>query len=232
MNATITNKRWAAAAVAGALALALGVFGTVAWLTDTAGPVNNVFSVGNVKIGLTETTTEFKMVPGIDIDKDPVVTVKANSEDAWLFVKVEENASLASYLTYAVDTGWTALADHPGVFYREVASGTADQEFAVLADNKVTVLDSVTSAMMDNITKGTTDAPTLTFSAYAIQKSGFADAAAAWDESGLSGASRAGQCRSRPRKSLRDPRFLAVAPLAAPARSTRGRQLASLGRPG
>ena len=90
------------------------VFGTVAWLTDTAGPVNNVFSVGNVKIGLTETTTEFKMVPGIDIDKDPVVTVKANSEDAWLFVKVEENASLASYLTYAVDTGWTALADHPG----------------------------------------------------------------------------------------------------------------------
>ena len=83
MNATITNKRWAAAAVAGALALALGVFGTVAWLTDTAGPVNNVFSVGNVKIGLTETTTEFKMVPGIDIDKDPVVTVKANSEDAW-----------------------------------------------------------------------------------------------------------------------------------------------------
>ena len=184
MNATITNKRWAAAAVAGALALALGVFGTVAWLTDTAGPVNNVFSVGNVKIGLTETTTEFKMVPGIDIDKYPVVTVKANSEDAWLFVKVEENASLASYLTYAVDTGWTALADHPGVFYREVASGTADQEFAVLADNKVTVLDSVTSAMMDNITKGTTDAPTLTFSAYAIQKSGFADAAAAWDELG------------------------------------------------
>ena len=70
------------------------------------------------------------------------------------------------------------------MFYREVASGPADQEFAVLADNKVTVLDSVTSAMMDNITKGTTDAPTLTFSAYAIQKSGFADAAAAWDELG------------------------------------------------
>lgn len=99
----------------------------------------------------------------------------------------------------------------------------------MLADNKVTVLDSVTSAMMDNITKGTTDAPTLTFSAYAIQKSGFADAAA----HGTNWAKRGepGRPMSDPARKSEGPPVPRRRPLAAPARSTRGRQLAS-GRPG
>lgn len=177
-----SKKRTAAIAAAAVLALALGVFGTVAWLTDTAGPVQNTFTVGNVKIDLTETTTDYKMVPGTDIAKDPKVTVKANSEDAWVFVKVEQNATLADYLTFAVDPSWTALADEPGVYWREVSASDVDQLFPVLEDSKATVLGSVTSAMMDAITNGSVDAPTLTFNAYAIQKSGFADAAAAWAE--------------------------------------------------
>lgn len=176
------NMKGAAFIAAGALALSLGAFGTMAWLTDTTDPVQNVFTVGNVKLDLAETTSDYKMVPGVDIAKDPTVTVKANSEDAWVFVKVEQSAGFESYLTYAVDQGWTALAGQTGVFWREVAGSAADQVFPVLLDNKATVLDSVTNDMMDAVSEGTVQAPALTFTAYAIQKSGFADPAAAWAE--------------------------------------------------
>lgn len=176
------TKRGAAFIAAAVLALSLGAFGTIAWLTDTTDPVQNVFTVGNVKIDLTETTTDYKMVPGADIAKDPLVTVKANSEDAWVFVKVEQSAGFENYLSYAVDQGWTVLAGEPGVFWREVSANATDQTFPVLLGNKATVLDGVTNDMMDAISNGTVQAPTLTFTAYAIQKSGFADAAAAWAE--------------------------------------------------
>ena len=43
-------------------------------------------------------------------------------------------------------------------------------EFPVLKDNKVTVLESVTKSMMEKIKNGTVSAPTLTFTAYAVQK--------------------------------------------------------------
>ena len=52
--------------------------------------------------------------------------------------------------------------------------------FAVLANNQVTVKNTVTKEMMDDLTSSTL--PTLTFTAYAVQKAGFTTAAAAWAE--------------------------------------------------
>ena len=162
------------------LVVALSVAGTYAYLTDKTGPVVNTFTVGNVNIDLTETTTDYKMIPGMTIHKDPMVTVKENSEDCWLFVKVEKSANFDSFLTYDMANGWTKLEE--GVFYRPVEAGAADQDFAVLANDTVTVKPDVTKDMMDAIDNGTAAKPTLTFTAYACQADGFTSAAAAWDE--------------------------------------------------
>lgn len=160
--------------------LVVGVVGgTLAWLTDQTAEVKNTFTVGDINIGLTETTTDYKMVPGNTIAKDPSVTVKANSEACWLFVKVTESTDLKDFITYAIAEGWTALPGVDGVYYREVPTSAADQTFSVLADDAVTVKSDVTRTMLET---AKTDAPTLTFKAYAIQRDHFATADAAWAE--------------------------------------------------
>ena len=161
------------------LALCIGIGGTYAWLTDNTPSITNTFTVGNIDIELAETKTNFKMVPGTEIEKDPKVTVKANSEACWLFVRVEESANLSNYIDYTIASGWTALTGVDGVYYREVAASNSDQTFSVLTGDKVTVKNSVTKSDMDALTDATL--PTLTFTAYAVQKSGFeSNVAGAW----------------------------------------------------
>lgn len=173
------KKKTLALVLALTLLVAGVVGGTLAWLTDRTAEVKNTFTVGDINIGLTETTTDYKMVPGNTIAKDPTVTVKANSEACWLFVKVTESTDLKDFITYAIAEGWTALPDVNGVYYREVPASAADQTFSVLAGNTVTVNTTVTKTMLET---AKTDAPTLTFKAYAIQKDHFTTPADAWAE--------------------------------------------------
>ena len=116
-----------------ALMLVIGcaVGGTVAWLTQKTDAVVNTFTYGDINIELTETKPEVKqakIIPGIDIEKDPKVMVKKDSEACWLFVKVEQTGTFVTdKVTYSVMTGidgWTALADNTGVYYRKVAAAT------------------------------------------------------------------------------------------------------------
>lgn len=173
------KKKTLALVLALTLLVAGIVGGTLAWLTDQTAEVKNTFTVGDINIGLTETTADYKMVPGNTIAKDPTVTVKANSEACWLFVKVTESENLDTFITYAIAEGWTALPGVDGVYYREVPASAADQTFSVLAGDAVTVKSDVTRTMLET---AKTDAPTLTFKAYAIQKDHFATADAAWAE--------------------------------------------------
>lgn len=158
---------------------------TFAWLVDKTDPVKNTFTVGNVDIELTESDDlDLKMVPGNTITKDPKVTVVAGSEACWVFIKIEKSANFDTFMEYALADGWIQLKDGEtpidGVFYREVASSNADQPFVVLADNEVTVKNTVTKAMMDAIVADASLKPTLTFTAYAVQKDNVADAYTAW----------------------------------------------------
>ena len=139
--------------------------------------MKNTFTVGDINIGLTETTTDYKMVPGNTIAKDPTVTVKANSEACWLFVKVTESTDLKDFITYAIAEGWTALPGVDGVYYREVPASAADQPFSVLKGDAVTVNSDVTKEML---TAKDFANPTLTFKAYAVQKDNVASASDAW----------------------------------------------------
>ena len=173
------KKKTLALVLALTLLVAGVVGGTLAWLTDQTAEVKNTFTVGDINIGLTETTADYKMIPGNTIAKDPTVTVKANSEACWLFVKVTKSENLDTFITYAIAEGWTALPGVDGVYYREVPASAADQTFSVLAGDAVTVKSDVTKTMLET---AKTDAPTLTFKAYAIQKDHFTTADAAWAE--------------------------------------------------
>ena len=184
-NRTVSIK---IAALIAAIVLVIGCTagGTVAWLVSKPDPITNVFTVGDINATLTETKTEFKIVPGVNIAKDPVATVTANSEDCYLFVKLtEENwptfteateAGTTRKVKYEIEEGWTKLED--GVYYREVTkSGTADQAFHVLKNDQVTVSNTLTKENVDAIT-GT---PELTVAVYAVQKEGMGSAADAWE---------------------------------------------------
>lgn len=171
------KKKTLALVLALTLLVAGVVGGTLAWLTDRTAEVKNTFTVGDINIGLTETTTDYKMVPGNTIAKDPTVTVKANSEACWLFVQVTKSENLDTFITYAIAEDWTALPGVDGVYYREVSASDADQTFSVLKGNTVTVNNTVTKTMLET---AKTDAPTLTFKAYAVQKDNVASASDAW----------------------------------------------------
>lgn len=152
---------------------------TVAWLTAQTTTITNTFTTSDINITLTETKSDFQMVPGREIAKDPVVTVVAGSEACWLFVKVEKSTNYDSFMNgYNIADGWTALPNVDGVYYRAVAANADIKSFSVLKDNKVEVLDTVTKEQMKGLT--TTTYPTLSFTAYAIQSEGITSAADAW----------------------------------------------------
>lgn len=165
------------------LVLGCAIGGTLAWLVAESATVTNTFTVGDINIDLKEhklqddgtlSTTElvtensgYKMVPGYTLNKDPFATVNANSEDCYLFIKVEKSTGFDSYMSYTIDDGWTALTGTDGVYYRTVSASTADQTFNILKDKQVKVLDTVTKEMLT--AEGFTN-PTLKFTAYAVQQ--------------------------------------------------------------
>lgn len=187
-NRTVSIK---IAALIAAIVLVIGCTagGTVAWLVSKPKPIVNVFTVGNINATLTETKKEFKIVPGVNIAKDPVATVTANSEDCYLFVKLTEKNwpafteadNTTRKVKYEIADGWTKLED--GVYYREVAkNGTTDQSYPVLQDNKVTVSNTLTKEEANDMDLAIkkTGAPELTVAVYAVQKEGMGSADKAW----------------------------------------------------
>ena len=171
------------------LVLLLGgaIGGTIAYLTDKSETVENTFTAGDVSITLVESDNlDLKMVPGKEIKKDPKVTVSADSEDCYVFVKVEaENGVILSsatvnaatdYITYAIADGWTKLDGVDGVYY--LVADTAEEKgeaISVLDGDKVTVLTTVTKDMMTDVKDGTAKEPELSFTAYAIQSAYLTD---------------------------------------------------------
>lgn len=167
-----------------ALVLVFGVVagGTIAWLVTKTDSVTNTFTMGDINIDLTETTTTYKAIPGSTIAKDPKVTVKAGSEACWLFVKVEKT-NWNNNLSYEIADGWTELNEGSGIYYREVNAVTADTSFDVLKNNQVTVSNALLKGEIKEA-----NAPQLIFTAYACQKDNVTSAADAWANIGRNGA--------------------------------------------
>lgn len=95
------------AAIAVMLVAALVVGGTLAYFTDKTETVKNTFTVGNVGIDLTETEWDAKadhtLVPGKSYGKNPTITVDANSQDAYVFLKLDLNKYVSLINLMGVD---------------------------------------------------------------------------------------------------------------------------------
>lgn len=174
------------------LLLIIGVVAgsTLAWFTDYTDPVTNTFTVGKVHIKLEETSgSEYKMVPGHPVTKNPFVTVLKDSEKCFLFVELKEDLGcwkdlpkpngtsadkwkFTELLQYSItDTVvWTKLDGVEGVYYLVVEKNkTADSQFKILKNDEVRVSHLVTEKMLEMLDVSSNAKPTLTVSAYAIQ---------------------------------------------------------------
>lgn len=184
-----------------ALVLAIGcaVGGTLAWLISKTDSVVNTFTYDDINIDLYEheynasenklgkskvpKVDNYKIIPGVNLPKDPTVEVEANSEACWLFVKVEKE-NWNEKVTYEIANGWNALSGQTDVYYREVEAATAKAgvSYYILKGNTtyangvVTVSENLTKAEVNSIATQ----PKLIFTAYAVQKDGIDTAADAW----------------------------------------------------
>ena len=88
-----------------ALAATAVIGGTLAYFTDTTEAKVNEFTVGNVKIDLTEPAWkgDATLMPGVVYDKNPTITVDEKSQDAYVFLKLEMNKYVSLVNLMGVD---------------------------------------------------------------------------------------------------------------------------------
>ena len=204
------------------LVAALAVGGTLAYLTSTTAEVKNTFTVGDVEITLTETSTEdadndilagevvkdeagnfvgykYHILPGLKYDKEPVVTVEADSEDCYVraFITIDKSAEFDAIfaanelnITNVLDfntTNWTPLKDtientkantrtYEVRYNAKVENNAKDQDLGALFTT-LTVPETLTNEQLAKIADFN-----ITIYAQAIQADGFADAASAFAE--------------------------------------------------
>ena len=168
------------------LLVAASVAGTLAYLTDND-TTTNTFTVGKVDIELqeyevdpqtgkkTETQTvvqkleDLELVPGRIIEKNPFITVASDSENCWLFVKIENNLGNAVTITGMED--WTPVEGNDGYYmYKEtVAAGAKKDVFKSVTVDAELEYDDLNAIANKNIV----------ITAYAVQAEGV-DKTAAW----------------------------------------------------
>lgn len=200
------KKRTIALMMSVVMLLGVVVGGTIAWLTSKPDPVVNTFVAGDIEIELDEaplkedgitidkTATrvtkneDYKLIPGNILEKDPQVRVLDESEACWLFIEVTKSSGFDNYMTFEIATGWTPLGDaYPGIYYREVAAlygedtdetmeSTDTAKYQVLKDDQVKVIETLTKTQLEEIASN----PTLTITAYAVQKANVDSATDAW----------------------------------------------------
>ena len=177
------NKRRSMKTIALAMALVTCLStvlnGTVAYLTDTSGPIYYEFSVGFLDIELTDDQNGFgNASAGRNITRKATVKVTEYSDACWLFVQCTET-NWNPGLSYTMADGWTALGeDYPGVYYRKVEYSTSSTSVGVLANNRISVSSELTAEQIADIRANTK----LELKAYAIGTAGISDnAVTAWN---------------------------------------------------
>ena len=178
------------------LLVTASVLGTMAYLTSTD-QVVNTFTVGKVAITLDEaqvkedgtpvagaarvTGNAYHLLPGHTYTKDPTVHVQANSEDSFIFVKVENGiANYEAGTTIAAqiaENGWKPLTGVANVYYKDYTKRAEITDLPVFGN--FTIADHANATDGWNNFSAETK---VTVTAYAVQQDGFASAAAAWGE--------------------------------------------------
>lgn len=212
------KKKTLTVAIALVLVVALAVGATYAYLTASSDTVKNTFVVGgavaNGDLKLfehvanknadgsytlgsdTTTSNKYIVMPGVNLPKDPTVTVEKASGEYYLFVEVTKGSGFAPVtvgektgapLSYAVnDANWQPLTltgkDANREVYVYCVTGASAIQSAPVSNVKVLVNDTITVNADNDIVATLTSesASALTFNAYACQAAGFDDAAAAF----------------------------------------------------
>ncbi len=182
-------------ALCAVLLVVASIMGTLAYLTSTD-QVTNTFTVGKVAIKLDEAKVKedgtvdgtervgenaYKLMPGHEYTKDPTIHVAENSEDCWLFVKVEDEIKDIEDATTVADqltaNGWTAVSGAENVYTRaKFTANTQDKHVKVFESFKIK--GEVTGETLD-----TYEDKSIKVTAYAVQADGFDTAAEAWTAS-------------------------------------------------
>ena len=182
------------------LLVAASVMGTLAYLTSQAS-VTNTFSVGKVAIKLDEadvdeygtilkdpdsmmplprvTKNEYKLIPGHTYTKDPTIHVQPQSENCWVFVRIENG--LGAKATLNMNSKFKPLfVDNThveDVYYYETIVNYND------AVTDLPVFYDFTFA--NDANPETYKDAQIVVTGYAIQADGFDTAEAAWKVSGF-----------------------------------------------
>ena len=176
------------------LLVTASVLGTMAYLTSTD-KVVNTFTVGKVAITLDEAKVNadgtavtpaervkqnaYHLLPGHTYTKDPTVHVQANSEDSFIFVKVENGiANYEAGTTIAAQiaaNGWTALDGVANVYYKTYTKRAESTDLPVFGN--FTIADHANATDGWNNFSAETK---VTVTAYAVQQDGFNTAFDAW----------------------------------------------------
>ena len=177
------------------LLVTASVLGTMAYLTSRD-EVVNTFTVGKVAITLDEAKVNadgtpvtdaarvennaYHLLPGHTYTKDPTVHVQANSENSFIFVKVENGiesyeagTKIAEQITA---NGWSALDGVENVYYKTYTKSAESTNLPVFGN--FTIADNANAADSWNNFSADTK---VTVTAYAVQQDGFDTAAAAWN---------------------------------------------------
>lgn len=163
-----TTKKLVIAVVALSVAMCCMIGGTLAWLLAESNEVTNTFTVGNIEITLWENNLQtdgtlgneevvkndtYKVVPGATQPKNPTVTVKANSENCYVYMKVTNNMVLkidgqtVEVATYTVNTGWELIGEAT-----DANTGVKTYLYRFNAIQKLNAEDQDVTALFNNIT--------------------------------------------------------------------------------
>ncbi len=223
------KKKTLTIAIALVLVVALAVGATYAYLTAQTKAVTNTFTAGGAVTAKDLTLKEHNVIPnadgsytldnttyldegkgisyvvlpGVNLPKDPTVTVEKSTGTYYLFVTVEKGSGFVGEnapLSYTTDSAWKQLE-----ISAEGTTNVANKElyvYSVTTDSTTTYIqpksdNAVSHAILAGITgdpsntikvsDGTAalqlgdNGSELKFTAYACQSAGFANPAAAWN---------------------------------------------------
>lgn len=200
------KKRSLALLMAVVMLFAVTTAGTLAWIMAESEEVVNTFTFGDIKIDLNETDNEdadtstksnaYDLIPGDIAIKDPKVTVKANSENCYVFVTVKESnnfyegdieKNIPALTNRIIDfdvntTNWKLVTAEDGAdvyvygMPTKVEYSSQDKVLeSILLNDSISVNSNLTKQQIEDI-KADNTLPKLEFAAYAIQAENLGEA--------------------------------------------------------
>lgn len=208
-----TVKKVLALSSGAVLLVAASVMGTMAYLTDNVS-VANTFTVGKVDISLDEAWTneygkplnenneivtsidsakrvsanEYKLIPGMTYTKDPTIHVDEDSEECYLFVKVENgisgiekggNTATTSIASQLTTNHWHSVPGAQNYYYYSTGAGQTPEPTKVNPEtdnvNKVVFSSFIVDETATAETLAEYKDKTVKVTAYAIQAAGMTE---------------------------------------------------------